>query len=56
MLIFWNGFPLAQGWRELVRARLAALDMGLIAQDVAPFLERPQDAALLTRANLEQLL
>jgi hypothetical protein len=46
----------AQAWRELLRTRLSALDMDLIGKDVAPFLERAQDVALLTRANLIQLL
>jgi predicted nucleotidyltransferase component of viral defense system len=46
----------APAWRELLRTRLAALDLGQVFKDVAPFLERPRDAALLTRENLEQLL
>jgi hypothetical protein len=40
----------------LVRVRLESLDMEAIAADVRPFLERPQDAALLTRDNLVGLL
>lgn len=43
-------------WRELVRERLLTLDFQAIADDVSPFLERPQDSALLTRDNLEGLL
>lgn len=43
-------------WRDLVRARLDALDTRAIADDVRPFLERPQEAALLTRENLAGLL
>jgi hypothetical protein len=39
-----------------VRARLAALNMQTVRDDVSPFLERPQDAALLTRENFEGLL
>lgn len=43
-------------WKELVRERVATLDMEAVCDDVSPFLERPQDAALLTRENLEGLL
>ena len=46
----------ARSWGELVRERLGRLDMGAIARDVRPFLERQQDAALLTRENLLGLL
>lgn len=46
----------AQSWRELVRERLATLNLQAVGDDVSPFLERPQDAALLTRENLEGLL
>lgn len=46
----------ANAWNELVRERLAALNLQAVADDVGPFLERPQDAALLTRGNLEGLL
>lgn len=46
----------ANAWRELVRERLAALNMQAVGDDVGPFLERPQDAALLTRENVEGLL
>ncbi|MDQ0290530.1 nucleotidyl transferase AbiEii/AbiGii toxin family protein [Oligosphaera ethanolica] len=46
----------APDWRERVRERLLALDFQAIADDVSPFLERPQDAALLTRDNLDGLL
>ena len=46
----------APAWRDLVRARLATFDMQTVRDDVAPFLERPQDAALLTRDHLEGLL
>jgi hypothetical protein len=43
-------------WGALVRERLATLDMGAVAEDVRPFLERPRDAALLTAGNLLGLL
>ena len=46
----------APAWRELVRERLATFEMQAVRDDVAPFLERPQDAALLTRDHLEGLL
>ncbi|MFA5262250.1 MAG: nucleotidyl transferase AbiEii/AbiGii toxin family protein [Opitutaceae bacterium] len=46
----------AHDWRALVRARLSSFDMDAISNDVGPFLERPQDAALLTRDNLLGLL
>jgi|LakMenE18May11ns_1017448.scaffolds.fasta_scaffold9852265_2 predicted nucleotidyltransferase component of viral defense system len=46
----------ALAWKELVQARLTALDMRTISEDVGPFLERPQDAALLTRENLSVML
>ena len=43
-------------WKKLVQARLTALDMRAVSEDVSPFLERPQDAALLMRDNLAVLL
>ncbi len=46
----------ARAWWALVRARLANLAMPAIRDDVGPFLERPQDADLLTLDNLEKLL
>lgn len=46
----------ALAWRSLVRDRLERSDIGAILADVGPFLERPQDAALLTRENLQGLL
>jgi len=46
----------APSWRELVRERMAALDMDAVCHEVSPFLERPQDAGLLSRENLEGLL
>lgn len=46
----------ARAWRVLVRERLAGADLRAIGADVRPFLERPQDAALLTRDNLLGLL
>ena len=46
----------AHSWRELVGRRLDKLNLNAVRDDVSPFLERPQDAALLTRENLEGLL
>ena len=46
----------AADWQRLLCARLAALDTRELARDVQPFLERPEDAALLERANLEAIL
>jgi hypothetical protein len=43
-------------WMEEVRSRLLALDMKALGEDVGPFLERPRDAALITRENLLGLL
>jgi len=46
----------ANAWKALVRERLTASNLRAIGDDVGPFLERPQDAALLTGENLEGLL
>ena len=46
----------AADWRRLLQARLADLDTGALVRDVAPFLERPVDAALLELANLQAVL
>jgi len=46
----------ATEWQRLVQERLEAFDLKAIRDDVSPFLERPQDAALLTRENLSGLL
>lgn len=46
----------AHRWRETVRSRLLAIDMKALLADVGPFLERPQDATLITRENLLSLL
>ena len=46
----------AGSWRALVEQRLKALDLKEIRDDVSPFLERPEDAGLLTRENLQGLL
>ena len=46
----------AADWQRLLRTRLADLDTGVLIRDVEPFLERPADAALLERANLDAVL
>ncbi len=46
----------AQSWRQLVRERLSTVNLEAVRDDVGPFLERPQDAALIDRENLERLL
>jgi len=46
----------ADAWRSLLRGRLERLDLEAIRADVSPFLERSQDAAMLTRDNLLGLL
>jgi predicted nucleotidyltransferase component of viral defense system len=46
----------ANDWRRLLRARLATLPTEAIRDDVRAFLERPHDAGLLTRDNLQGLL
>lgn len=43
-------------WRSAVAERLTRLDWGRAVDDVRPFLERPQDAALLTCENLLELV
>ena len=64
LMLLQNALDQAQGaehvdarrWMERVRGRLRAMDMKALLQDVGPFLERPQDAALITRENLLGLL
>ena len=43
-------------WEGYVRDKIATLDIGRIGEDVRPFLERQEDAALITRENLESLV
>ena len=42
----------AEGWREVLRRRLKALDVDALRADVAPFLERPADRDLLTQGHI----
>ena len=46
----------ASCWRELVASMLARIDLRAVRDDVAPFLERPEEAQLMTEANLRQVL
>ena len=46
----------AAEWVDRARIRLAQLDERVLRDDVQPFLERPRDAELLTRENLETVL
>lgn len=46
----------ARSWNVLVQNRLQSLDIATVLDDVRPFLERSQDAALLTRENLLRLV
>ena len=46
----------AADWRNLLSSRLADLDIRALARDVQPFLERPADASLIDRPNLEAIL
>ena len=46
----------ATNWRAIVRARLKALDVATLRDDVSPFLERQSDAELLTAEHLGRIL
>lgn len=53
----WPGPALTlENWRSSLRQRVDSLTWRQVAADVEPFLERPQDAALLTQENLLSLL
>ena len=53
----WQGpEPGPQNWRGLVYEKLRQVDWKTILADVRPFLERPEEAELLTRENLTRLL
>jgi len=53
----WAGPRLDSGsWRRVVAARLEQIDWTAAVQDARPFLERPDEAALLTREHLLNLL
>jgi predicted nucleotidyltransferase component of viral defense system len=46
----------AEQWTEQVREKLDALDLKALRADVVPFLERQNDAELLTKENIHKLL
>ena len=53
----WPEAPLTRAtWPDAVRARLHAVDWARVQADVYPFLERGDEAALLTQENLYRLL
>lgn len=53
----WPGPAVTAGnWRGLLIERGQRFDWDVALKDVQPFLERPADAALITRENLESVL
>lgn len=53
----WAGPAMTpETWRSVLRDRLRVLDWAGVVDDVAPFLERPIEARLLTRENVLGLL
>lgn len=53
----WSGPAVTpESWRRLVAGKLATVDWNLAHQDVGPFLERPQDAALVSASTILPLL
>lgn len=44
------------GWRRLLAGRVAKMDFDRVVADVAPFLERAEEVAMLTRENVLRLL
>lgn len=53
----WKGPPLhATNWRALIASRLDSLDWKAALSDVAPFLERPADAAWISKERIGGLL
>jgi predicted nucleotidyltransferase component of viral defense system len=53
----WEGPRVTRAnWRGLVCQRVEALQWRQVMQDVEPFLERPEDIALLTKENILRLL
>lgn len=53
----WNGPEVtAENWARLVSEQLEAIDWERAVEDVRPFLEKPEEAYLLTRGNLSKLL
>lgn len=53
----WKGPVVTdENWRGLLTKRLPQFNWNTTVQDIQPFLERPNDAALITRENLESVL
>jgi hypothetical protein len=53
----WSGSILTAGnWREIISQRLESIAWEQAIEDVRPFLEKPEDLALLTRENVLPLL
>jgi hypothetical protein len=53
----WNGPPMtSENWRSRLRTHLHAVNWKQALADVQPFLQSPQDAALMTAGNLALLL
>jgi len=53
----WEGpVVTTENWRSLLNERLAKFNWETARADVQPFLERPEDATLITRENLESLV
>ena len=46
----------ARDWREMLSTKVLGMDFSKLLQDVEPFLERPQDASLLTAAHIRTLM
>ena len=53
----WDGPEVTlDSWQELVRQRVETFRWKQVVEDVRPFLERPEDVALLTKENISDLL
>ena len=53
----WSGPEVTtQNWRSLVRQRIDEFNWDQVLKDVQPFLERPEDVALVTKENALRLL
>jgi len=53
----WTGPAVTAGnWRTLLIERFDKINWEVAREDVQPFLERPEDAKLITRENLESLV
>jgi predicted nucleotidyltransferase component of viral defense system len=46
----------ADEWRHNVRTKIESIDCGKLADDVQPFLERPEDASLLNLQNIQSVV